>query len=418
MSEYINNREYRQRVLKEIILELHGGKSVEEVKARFEAMSAGVSAAEIAEMEQALIKDGMLVSEIQRLCDVHAAVFKGSIAEIHRELKPEETPGHPVHTFRLENRALEKRINDTIRPLIEQVRSGGGTHIPALTDALNELLVIDRHYARKENLLFPYMEKYGINAPPKVMWGVDDEIRAAIKDTLRLLRGGDGSIGQALEKAEEAVRQASEMIFKEENILFPMVLETLSEDEWLNIRDDGAEIGYCFITPGGDWKPSHVNVEAQMRAEGGKPSDGGYIRFEPGLLTPEELKGILNTLPVDITFVDKTGAVKYFSQTKDRIFPRPASIIGRQVANCHPPASVHVVEKIVEELSSGQKDHEDFWIVMGGKTVYIRYFAVRNAAGEFLGIMETTQDIAPLRKITGEKRLMSGDGGSEAAGEH
>ncbi len=406
MSEYINNREYRQKALKEIILELHDGKTVEEVKSRFEELIKGVSAAEIAEMEQALIKEGMPVSEIQNLCDVHASVFKGSIEEIHREHKPEETPGHPVYTFRQENREIEKRINEVILPLVAALKDGDAVSLPALNAAMDELLALDRHYSRKENLLFPYMEKHGITAPPKVMWGVDDEIRTAIKETLQLIKA-DAEIAQIATKAEEAVTKANEMIFKEENILFPMVLETLTESEWLRIRDDSAEIGFTFVQPSKLWNPSAAHVEQKLPEQGGKASDGGYIRFEPGFLTPEEIKGIFNTLPVDITFVDKDGAVKFFSQTKDRIFARPASIIGRQVANCHPPASVHVVEKIAEDLKLGIKDHEDFWIKMGDKYVYIRYFAVRNDKGEFLGIMETTQDIKPIQDITGEKRLMS-----------
>jgi DUF438 domain-containing protein len=405
MSEIINNREYRQKALKEIILELHGGKTVDEVKEKFEALIQGVSAAEIAEMEQALIREGMPVSEIQRLCDVHASVFKGSIAEIHREHKPEETPGHPVHTFKQENREIEKRL-EAIRPLLDNIKAGNADSLTDLSAAFEELLLIDRHYARKENLLFPYMEKYGITAPPKVMWGVDDEIRAAVKETLRLIKAGADS-GHVLEKAEEAVTKAGEMIFKEENILFPMVLETLTEAEWYAIREDSEEIVYAYITPSKLWKPANVDVEQKTREQGIMPSDGGYIRFEPGVLTPEEIKWIFNTLPIDITFVGKDGAVKYFSQSKDRIFARPASIIGRQVANCHPPASVHIVEKIVEDLKSGAKDHEDFWIKMGDKYVYIRYFAVRNEKGEFLGIMETTQDIKPIQDITGEKRLLS-----------
>jgi DUF438 domain-containing protein len=408
MSEVINNREYRQKVLKEIILELHAGRTVEEVKARFEELIRGVSAAEIAEMEQALIKEGMRVQEIQSLCDVHAAVFKGSIEEIHREKKPEETPGHPVHTFRQENRAVEKLIGENIRPILDRLKSGGdGASLQSLTVALNALAAVDRHYARKENLLFPYMEKYGISAPPKVMWGVDDEIRTALKETLALLKSGSVDTAQIAAKAEEAVTKASEMVFKEENILFPMVLETLSEDEWLRIRDDSAEIGFCLVEPGNEWNPVRENVEGKMQSRGETPSGGGYIRFEPGLLTPEEIKGIFNTLPVDITFVDKDGAVKYFSQGRERVFARPASIIGRQVSNYHPPASVHVVEKIVEELRSGKKDHEDFWIRMGPQFVYIRYFAVRSGTGEFLGIVEVTQNIGPIQDITGEKRLMS-----------
>ncbi|MDA8229419.1 MAG: DUF438 domain-containing protein [Desulfitobacterium hafniense] len=408
MSEIINNREYRQKVLKELITELHNGKSVEEIKSRFEKLIEGISPSEISEMEQALIMDGMPVAEIQRLCDVHAAVFKGSIEEIHRPQKPEEAPGHPVHTFKLENRELEKLVNDRIKPHIENfINTNSQDSINTLLEDFNLLWEIDKHYSRKENLLFPFMEKYGITAPPKVMWGVDDEIRASIKDARKLLSSYTGEKEQVIEKANEAANRVIEMIFKEENILFPMVLETLAEDEWLKMAEESGEIGYCLTEPKANWKPVRVNVEGKVKAEGEQPSNDGYVTFDAGILLPEEINAMFNTLPIDITYVDKDGAVKYFSQGKERIFVRPKTIIGRKVENCHPPASVHIVEKIVEDFKSGKKDHEDFWIKMGGKYVYIRYFAVRNEKGEYLGTMEVTQDIKPIQELTGEKRLMS-----------
>jgi DUF438 domain-containing protein len=150
-----------------------------------------------------------------------------------------------------------------------------------------------------------------------------------------------------------------------------------------------------------------VNVEEKVQAKGEEPAGEGYFRFDTGILSGAEMEAMLDTLPVDITFVDKDGAVKYFTQGKDRIFPRTKAIIGRQVQNCHPPASVHIVEKIVEDLKSGIKDYEDFWIRMGDRYVMIRYFAVRDKNGNFLGTLEFTQDIAPIQAITGEKRLMS-----------
>ncbi|NLY43155.1 MAG: DUF438 domain-containing protein [Clostridiaceae bacterium] len=408
MSEFINNREYRQKVLKEIMKELHNGKTVEEVKPRFEKLIQGISPGEISEMEQALIMEGMPVEEIQRLCDVHAAVFKGSIEEIHRPQKPEDTPGHPVHTFKLENREIEKLINDKIKPDIEKFEQDDSEENKnLLAEDFKVFAEIDKHYSRKENLLFPYMEKYGITAPPKVMWGVDDEIRDLIKETQRLLSDYTGNKNEVVEKAREAADKAIEMIFKEENILFPMVLETLTEDEWMKIEEESIEIGYSFIEPKGQWRPVRVNVEQKVKAEGKELSDNGYVEFDAGMLTAEEVNAMLNTLPVDITFVDKEDTVKYFSQGKERIFARPKTIIGRKVQNCHPPASVHIVEKIVEDFKSGKKDHEDFWIKMGDKYVYIRYFAVRNAKGEYLGTVEVTQDIKPIMEITGEKRLLS-----------
>ncbi|RCX07303.1 hypothetical protein DFR58_1571 [Anaerobacterium chartisolvens] len=408
MSEMINNREYRQKILKELIKELHNGKSVEEVKPRFEKLIQGISVTEISEMEQALIMDGMPVEQIQNLCDVHAAVFKGSIEEIHRPQKLEEVPGHPVHTFKLENRELEKLVNERIKPNLEKFKSvDNSDNVKKLVDDFNLLWEIDKHYSRKENLLFPFMEKYGITAPPKVMWGVDDEIRAAIKEIRRLLASDAVNKEEVAEKAGEAANKVIEMIFKEENILFPMVLETLAEDEWVKIAEESAEIGYTLVEPKEKWSPVNLNAEKKVISQGLQPSNNGYIKFDAGILTPEEINAMLNTLPVDITFVDKEGAVKYFTQGKERIFARPKTIIGRQVHNCHPPASVHIVEQIVEDLKSGKKDKEDFWIKMGGKYVYIRYFAVRNEKGEYLGTMEVTQDIKPIQEITGEKRLAS-----------
>ncbi|HOL85328.1 DUF438 domain-containing protein [Thermoclostridium caenicola] len=407
MSEMINNREYRQKVLKEIIKELHNGKTVEEVKPRFEELIKGVSSSEIAEMEQALIMEGMPVTEVQRLCDVHASVFRGSIEDIHREPEAVKAAGHPVQIFKQENREIEKLIEGKLEPLLAKLRTADDRDAAGrLLEGFRQLLEVGKHYARKENLLFPYLEKYGITAPPKVMWGVDDEIRAAIKETIRLLENYDGSRETLLQKADEAIGKVREMIFKEENILFPMAMDTLSEDEWKKILEDSDEIGYCLIQPDTPWKPERVDPVQQAKEEG-EPAEN-IVRFDAGAMTHEEINALLNTLPFDITFVGKDDTVRYFTQGKERIFARPRSVIGRKVQNCHPPGSVHIVEKIVEDFKSGKKDHEDFWIRMGDKvTAYIRYYAVRNDKGEYLGVAEITQNIKPIQELEGEKRLLS-----------
>ena len=278
--------------------------------------------------------------------------------------------------------------------------------MPQLQDDLEQLWQIDKHYLRKENLLFPYMEKYGIVAPPKVMWGVDDEIRLAIKEAKQLVTEAEADRCIVAATIEAALVRVEEMIFKEENILFPMVLDTLNEDEWLKIAEESDEIGYCLFVPTKTWQPVRVDVEEKVQTQGEEPAGEGYFKFETGILSGLEIEAMLNTLPVDITFVDKEGAVKYFSQGKERIFPRTKAVIGRQVQNCHPPASMHIVEKIVEDLKSGKKDHEDFWIKMRGKYIMIRYFAVRNQKSEFLGILEFTQEIGSIQAIEGEKRLV------------
>lgn len=408
MSELINNREHRQEVLKELIMELHHGKPLEEVKERFGKLIEGLAATEISQMEQALIHEGMPVEEIQRLCDVHAAVLGTSVQQIHTDDQAEEQAGHPIHTFQMENQALEALLKNVITPELENYEARGDQEaLQDLRKAFGSLWEIDKHYSRKENLLFPIMEKHGITAPPKVMWGVDDEIRAIIKEVRKLMDSESPNQEDVIKKAREAVNRVPEMIFKEENILFPMVLEIFTEEEWVAIADASDEIGYCLIEPQGVWKLSHPQGRNEGKQGAEKINKDGLVEFDAGRLLPEEINAIMNTLPLDLTFVGSDGTVKYFTQGKERIFARAKTVLGRKVENCHPPASVHVVEKIVEELKSGKKDQEDFWIKMGDQYVLIRYYAVRNAQGEYLGIMETTQDIKPIQAITGEKRLMS-----------
>ena len=397
MSENINNREYRKNVIKQVIRELHEGKTVEEVKQKFEEAFTGVSASEISEAEQALINEGLPVSEVQRLCDVHSAVFKGSIEEIHRETDPMKIPGHPANVLYLENRRLERIIEEKIKPYLEK----GKESLEAIQNGLEELSVIDIHYSKKENLLFPYMEKYGITAPPKVMWGVDDEIR----DDLKTLKSdlSYGVFNDELKKGvEELINRINEMIFKEESIMLPMLLDIMTQDEWKKVADDSSEIGNIidFVPV---WNPDK-EAKKEHKEDTKEP---GAIILPTGVFNTEELTHMLNTLPIDITFVGSDDKVKYFSQSSERIFARTKTIIGRNVSNCHPPASVHIVEGIVEDFKSGKKDHEDFWIKMGDKYVYIRYFAVRNEEGKYLGVVEVTQNIKPIQEITGEKRLLS-----------
>lgn len=396
MSEEINNREYRQRVLKELITQLHNGKSVEEVKGRFAAVFGGVSAEEIAQAEQTLVANGLPVSEIQRLCDVHAAVFKGSIEKIHQPSDPSEIPGHPANTMKRENEAIEKLIAE-IRKVIDL--SSGEKDVET---SLSRLAEIDCHYLKKENLLFPYMEQYGITAPPKVMWGVDDEIRTQLKEINVRLKTTD--VSHLKGQIEELLAKISEMIFKEESIMLPMLLENLTQDEWKHIADESGELGYCFIDHVPEWSPVVRKEQKIVRQEETSP---GVITLPTGVLKTEELVRMLDTLPIDITFVDKDDTVKYFSQGDERVFPRTKAIIGRKVSNCHPPASVHIVEKLVEDFKTGRKESEDFWIDMGERYILIRYFAVRSEKGKYLGVLEVTQNIKPIQKIKGEKRLVS-----------
>lgn len=407
MSEYINNREVRQNAIKEILKQLHEGKSVEEVKSQFEDAFQGVSASEISAAEAALIADGLPVDEVQKLCDVHAAVFKGSIEEIHQPSDPKLIAGHPLNILYLENRKIEEIIQEEIRPYLE--KSNPTDEKENLLAGIEKLAAISVHYKKKENLFFPYMEKYGITAPPKVMWGVDDEIREQIKTVKSAIIDAALSNQELIEATEAMLTKVTEMIFKEENIMTPMLLEHLNLCDWKIIDEGMPEIGY-MINKVPMWNSEQIiEVANEIAGQTGdeKLSEEGVIRLPSGEFKVEELTHVLNSLPMDITFVDKNDEVKYFSEGRERAFPRTRSIIGRNVSNCHPPSSVHVVEQIVEDFKQGRKEHEDFWIKMGNKLILIRYYAVRNETGEYLGVVEVTQDIHPIQEITGEKRLLS-----------
>lgn len=407
MSELINNREQRQEILRGLIMELHDGKSVEEVKARFGELIKGISTREIGEMERNLVMNGLPVEEIQRLCDVHAAVFKGSIEDVHAIKKPQETPGHPLNTFLSENRAIERLVEERIRPNLEAFQANDSkNNLDILAEDFKLLWDIDKHYIRKENLVFPYMERYGITAPPKVMWGVDDEIRAMVKQTRKMIANYNHDKNDLVQKANEAVTKLVDMIFKEEAILFPMILDTFTEDDWALIAEESDQLGYSLFQPVTKWEPVRTDSEERNPEDDKIITDEGYIKFDTGIVNHEELTAIINTIPLDIAFVDKEGSVKFFSQGKERIFPRAKAIIGRKVQNCHPPTSVHIVEKVIENLRTGKKESEDFWIKRGDMFVLIRYLAVRNKNGEFLGTLEVTQNIKPLQELTGEKRLL------------
>lgn len=399
MSEWINNEGMkRQELLKNIIKGLHEGKSIEDAKKEFKAHFEDVTTQEISQMEQSLIKEGMAIEEVQRLCDVHASIFDGAISDIHPVKDHTKIPGHPVQVFLAENDRIEQLIIEEIEP---HIGLSGKTADLMLRVGLDRLLEIHKHYARKEYLFFPNLEKKGITAPPKVMWAVDDEIRSEIKGILKELGTPDVNSDKIRSKIKQTLQKVRDMIFKENNILMPLLLENMSFFDWIIVDSSSDEIGYFLDKPKESWKKEENKAEEQIEIKAGE------VTFDTGALTFEEANQMMNALPFDMTFVDKDGYVKYFTQGIERIFERPKTIIGRHVTMCHPPASVHVVEEIIESFRSGRKNNEDFWIQMKGMFVLIRYFAVRSKTGEYLGTLEVTQNVKPIRELEGEKRLVS-----------
>lgn len=406
MSELINNKEHRQEILKRLIKSLHEGKTVDDVKEEFRKHFANVSTAEISQIEQALVKEGMAIEEVQRLCDVHASVFEGSIEDIHASKDFSHIIGHPVNVLMEENKAIAKVVEEEILPYLESyLKKKDNNSMLMLRIGFDRLWQVDIHYGRKEYLIFPHLEKRAVTAPPKVMWGVHDEIRADIKDVIAYLSQPEIDDEVLKAKVETTAKKVIDMISKETNILIPLLVDTLTFYDWIQVDEATPEYGYCLVKPARSWKVETTEQETPKVEEKEPENIAGKIPFDAGSLTPTEINAILNTIPLDMTFVDANDRVKYFTQGQHRIFDRPKTIIGREVSMCHPPASHHVVEELVKRLKSGERDHEDFWIQSRGMFILIRYYAVRDKDGNYLGTLEVTQDIKPLRELEGEKRL-------------
>ena len=538
MPEIEHNSVYRQKKIVEILKMLHEGGSFDEAKRIFDSTFSSVDVSEITSAERELIGSGLNPMEIQRLCNVHAAVFKGAINPGSGD-SVEEVPGHPVAVIKLENTVITSLLDDELLPVLKKWQQSSNDAMPSAQDqsylqrmktALSDLLTIDKHYQRKENLIFPIMDRYGITAPPKVMWGVDDDIRGWIKDALRLVNTEPTPPKYDIEAAiEKARKDIEEMIFKEEQILLPMVSEVFTPDDWALIQSESGDIGYTLIPEPLPWQPSerdyaeaakrkpskmaqelnamaqsmadeqdlankqhiaepesdaapvipddlkakkddpaainalplhlraemgqvqaeqpakedaraqiNVNISKQPAAkkkempefvkqmladEAAKPAskrrpriteshleigadNHATIVMPTGDLDLNQLTGLFSVLPVDVTFVDANDIVRWFSDNGERIFPRTRAVIGRAVVNCHPPKSMDKVQKILDDFRSGAQDHADFWIDLHGtKKVYIRYFAVHDTKGTYLGCLEVSQDITEIQKLDGEKRL-------------
>lgn len=403
MSEHINNVTRRKMILKNVLRQLHEGKSADEVSAEFGALAREATYGEIAEVEQMLIQEGLPVEEIQRLCDVHVAVFREGLDEAP---SPENTPGHPVHTFMLENQALLSLLNEMDDTIKHVQAAGDQASVTVLREQLEKLQQVDRHYLRKEYLLFPHLEHTGFTAPSKVMWGIHDDIRAKLKDLHSQLSGtlDASAFYRVFDTTDTMLR---EMVYKEEKILFPAALERLDEQNWVSVRDQEHEFGYFLVQPGNIWHPQVEIPAALEKAEDTFAIPEGALPLSTGALSLEQIDLMLRNLPVDITFVDEHDQVRYFSQSRERIFDRTPSIIGREVQNCHPPQSVDRVMRIVNDFRAGTRDVAEFWIDFVGKFVHIRYFALRDAAGAYRGTLEVTQDVAGIRALQGERRLLN-----------
>ncbi len=405
MSELLDNATKRKALLKHMILQLHEGKAPEAVRTQLIRLLGSVPYNDVVEVEQELINEGLPQEEVLRLCDIHTAALEGRIDQSGAKKAP---AGHPVFIFQQENLAL---LHETgaLEALFDRL-STKGLHDPLpiwneIRSHFNALMDVEKHYQRKEYLLFPFLEKHGITGPPTVMWGKHDETRELLKAAQEALAaGGESDVEELLVGVEMILKPAAkaveDMISKEEEILFPMCLDTLKESEWWEIAEQSNEYGYCLYDPQVEWRPVALPPKA------GDQDPDQKIQLTSGSFTVPELELLLNNIPFDLTFVDKHDRVRYFTQGRERIFARSRAILGRKVQQCHPPSSVDIVEKILDDFKAGREQQAAFWINMGGRFIHIEYFALLSKQGEYMGTLEVSQDLTEKRQLEGEQRLL------------
>lgn len=402
--------------IKSYLQRLNNGETLESVQADFVRECKNVDPAEIIHAEQELLREGTSIEELQRLCDVHSALFHGStteekIANAEKTVAPSpdaqklhaediknqrlsaaaaliQISGHPIQTFTLENAALEKLIARTKQALENGTMNDG---------LLNELRQIAIHYAKKGDLLYPHLKvQYGISGPSAVMWTVDDEIRDELN---ALAKQRDQKETDAWKQRLNAVlTRMEEMIYKESNILFPNCALNFSEEEWYHIYLDAKDYAECFGIRGDTWEAAEAHLADTAAAAGAISAEHAFasgetrIHLPGGSLTLSQLTAMLSTIPLEITFVDIDNVNRYFNEGP-KVFKRPGMALGREVFTCHPPKIEERVRRIIEEFRSGNLDQVPVWMDKGGRTFLVTYYAVRDKNEQYLGTLELVQDM-------------------------
>ncbi len=393
MSEFLTDMGEKKELLKKMIRMLHDGADVGEMKLLFKREFGNVMPHQISMLEEEMIREGMPAEEVHRLCQLHIDLFQESIEQAKLDV-PE---GHPLFILMSEHRSLLSFAQE----LVEKATAPSG-NISRMGELIGFFKESSVHYLREENVLFPMLEKYGVTQPPKIMWMEHDAIREIEKNLYASFeefekKQDEKSSRRIQELGIQLAEKLADHFFKENNILFPTSHKFFSEDDWKLVKGEFDGIGYMSYSP---------KTEKAVSATGTVKKDHNTVEFETGNITLEQLACMLDTMPVDFSFIDKDDVVRYFNNAPDRIFVRSKAVIGRSVQNCHPEKSIHVVNRLLDEMKAGTRNKAEFWIELGGKLVYISYYAVRNKSGEYIGCLEVTQDITNIKKIEGQKRLL------------
>jgi len=401
-----NKPESRKDLLKGYLKRLGAGEDLESVRADFVKNFSDVEASEIMTAEQELLKEGTPLKEVQRLCDVHSALFHGATTEekianaekavedsvirqkIAAELAKRDSfpkkdysgknaraadlaaiPGHPLYTFSKENEAFTA--------LLSQFRADRDDTLIA---KFRELSI---HYAKKGDLLYPHLKvKYGVSGPSDVMWTVDDEIR----DELSALAKEDEHGEEWNGRLDAVLKRAEEMVYKEQNILFPICAVHFTENEWFSIYHDSKDYAQCFGVANEEWKDAEEAViEKELPTDGEIVMPGGHMTVEP-------LTALLNTIPLEISFIDADNITRFFNEGP-KVFKRPGMAIGREVFSCHPPKIEPMVRSILDDFRNNRRDSVPVWMEKNGRSIQVTFMAVRERNKKYLGTLELVQDM-------------------------
>lgn len=377
MGGHLNLKPERVQAIVGIVQAFYDGEDVTTLRQRFETEIKSISPVEFAFVEQKMTELGVSDAQFKARVEDLLMIFKKSLQQAETPDFPE---GHPIHTFKLENEMLAK--------LVEEMRAAGSDRGAAWwQDAFAKLWQVNTHYVRKENQLFPLLEQKGFDKPSKVMWALHDDIRAAIKHARKLL--DDGDINGMLAALDAALDGVIDMTFKESKILWPTSLAMLQEGEWAAVRRGEEELGYCLIDPPPAWPPEAA-VEAAVEAAPAappakKPLAVGAIGLEEGYLTPEQISLVLQHLPLDITFMDEFDEVRYANH-------------GKQTAVAH--------EEAIDAFKEGTQDAVESWGEDDGRFLHQKTIAVRDADGNYKGVLGVKQDITDIRALEGERRIL------------
>ena len=394
----------RTEQLKGYLKRLGKGESLDAVRADFTKEFGDVEASEIMQAEQELLAEGTPLREVQQLCDIHSALFHGATREerianaeqavaesvsrheaIHamaetntqRAADLSHVDGHPIQTFLRENEALETLLNQAF----DVVKSRG--NIDQLLAKIHEVSI---HYAKKGDLIYPHLNvKYDINGPSKVMWTIDDEIR----NELGILTRSESRDESWWGRVSAVLTRMKEMIYKENNILLPICAANFTQDEWQHLYRDSKDYAVCFDVVPKIWAEAEAKPETK--------SHEGEIVMPGGHLTLAQLTAMLNTLPLEITFVDADNINRYFNEGP-KVFKRPSMAIDREVFTCHPPKIEPMVRSIIEDLRSGRRDQVPMWLEKNGHATLVNYMAVRDSDGNYVGTVEVVQDMEFAKK--------------------